>query len=390
MSRRDRRTQEVAWRPVIGSVTEEETGILLALLALPKMGPARLDALIGDRGPAAAWELVVGFPATATALPGRDLLRGDPERLLGLWHHHAHGVDPAGLLARHREAGVEVLAYGSTRYPARLIEDREPPLVLFSHGDVAAVQASSVAIVGTRRCSPYGAGVAREWGAALAAAGVTVLSGLARGVDALTHTGALEAGGAPPVAVVGTGLDVIYPRSSRRLWHAVASSGAVLSEAPLGVRPEPWRFPARNRILAALADAVVVVESDEVGGSMITATEALERDRMVFAVPGSVRSPLSRGPNRLLAAGAQVACDPTDILTGVGLVTSARSVPSDPAARIAAPDQRAVLDLVGWETVSVERIADTLDWSLGRTFVALEELVGAGVLVKTGAVVRRT
>src|SRR5204862_1786721 len=145
------------------------------------------------------------------------------------------------------------------------------------------------------------------------AAGVAVISGLALGIDGAAHAGALEADIAPPIAVVGSGLDVIYPWRHRALWGAVEKQGVVLGEAPLGAAPEPWRFPARNRIVAALADVVIVVESRETGGSMHTVAEALRRDRPVFAAPGPVRSPTSTGTNRLLRDGAQVVCDATDV-----------------------------------------------------------------------------
>src|SRR5262249_38747100 len=154
-----------------------------------------------------------------------------------------------------------------------------------------------------------GIDVAFELGRDLAAAGVAVVSGLAVGIDASAHAGALHAATSPPIAVVGSGLDVIYPRRNAVLWREVERRGLVLSQAPLGALPEKWRFPARNRLIAALADAVVVVESGTTGGSLHTVTEAVRRDRVVYAVPGPVRSDASAGTNRLLADGAVPACD---------------------------------------------------------------------------------
>ena len=176
-----------------------------------------------------------------------------------------------------------------------------------------------VAIVGTRRCTRYGFDLARELGADLAAAGVQVVSGLALGIDGAAHRGALDAaGGAPPIGVVASGLDVVYPRAPPAAVGGGRHRGSLLSECPLGTAPEAWRFPARNRIIAALADAVVVVESAGAGGSMYTVEEALARDRPVLAVPGSVRSAASAGTNRLLAEGAGVARDADDVLAAIG------------------------------------------------------------------------
>ncbi len=396
MSGRDRRTRPHIWRPSPGTVTEAETACLLALLTLPKMGPVRLDALLAERDPTSAWDAVRTFSGDLRGLPDQETLRGNPQRLFEAWRAEARRLDPAELLGLHRAHGAEAIAYGSERYPVRLLADPEPPLVVFVRGDPTVLGRRTVAIVGSRRCTPYGSGVAREWGGALAAAGVCVVSGLARGVDAAAHVGALEAEGASPVGVVGTGLDVVYPHSSRRLWAAVADNGLLLSEAPLGAEPEPWRFPARNRIIAGLADAVVVVESEINGGSMLTATDAAERDRPVFAVPGSVRSPMSSGPNRLLGEGAFVATEVADVLGVLGL-SSAAAVENAPRSEREVvdrgggldPDLEAVLARVGWEAVAIERVAGQLQWSLGRTFLAVEELLGSGVLVQDGGVVRR-
>src|SRR5262249_15322114 len=156
-------------------------------------------------------------------------------------------------------------------------------------GSLAALDRPRVGLVGTRRCTPTGKSVARQLGRELAACGVAVVSGLAIGIDGCAHQGALAARAAPPVGVVGSRLDVVYPKSHRRLWDDVAAAGVLLSEAPLGAPPEPWRFPARNRILAALSDVVVVVESHAAGGSMHTVRAAVDRGIPVMAVPGSVR-----------------------------------------------------------------------------------------------------
>jgi DNA protecting protein DprA len=179
-----------------------------------------------------------------------------------------------------------------------------------------------VAIVGTRSATHYGRQVASELARDLAAEGVVVVSGLARGIDGAAHAGALRVGrrdSAPPVAVVGTGLDVVYPPSNRDLWAEVAARGAVLSESALGTKPHPGVFPARNRIIAALSDVVVVVESHRRGGALYTADAAARRSIPVCAVPGSVRSRASDGTNALLVDGCTPVRDATDVLVAVSL-----------------------------------------------------------------------
>ncbi|HWC10704.1 MAG TPA: DNA-processing protein DprA, partial [Acidimicrobiales bacterium] len=231
-----------------------------ALTTLPAMGPARLAALLDRWEPAEAWRAVVEGRAGAVESVAAAC-RPDPSGVAAAWARAANGVDVgAGWQALGR-AGARVLLRGADGYPAGLVDDQEAPAVLFSRGDPAILSARRVAIVGTRQCSRYGADVARELGRDLAAAGVVVVSGLALGVDGAAHAGALEGHGAPPVAVVGSGLDVVYPRRHSRLWAEVGERGLLLSEAPLGARPEAWRFPVRNRVIAALAEAVVVVES---------------------------------------------------------------------------------------------------------------------------------
>ena len=271
---------------------------------------------------------------------------------------------------------------------------------MFADGDLSALRQATVAIVGTRRATPYGIGVARRFGAELAQCGVCVLSGLALGIDAAAHQGALAAGagGAAPVAVVGCGLDWPYPASNRALWRQVANVGVVLSEWPLGTRPEPWRFPARNRIVAALADVVVIVESHEEGGALITAELAEDRNRPILAVPGSIRSPASIGPHALLRSGsATLATATDDILAALPL----RDEPNRPQPTscfdAAMPNPNAVrtehalvLNAVGWEPTTFESVAGRVHLSLGDIAHAIEDLLRAGTLSDEGGMfVRR-
>jgi DNA processing protein len=240
-----------------------------------------------------------------------------------------------------------------------------------------------VAVVGTRRCTTTGAGFAFELGRDLAAVGVSVVSGLADGIDAAAHRGALAAEAAPPIGVVGCGLDVVYPRSQRKLWEAVEGAGVLLSEAPLGARPERWRFPARNRIIAALADLVVVVESHRTGGSFHTVDEADRRGIDVVVVPGSVRTAAAAGTNDLLAEGRAPVRDVGDVLMALGLSTGARQ---RPAERRPAPsdDDRKVLDAVGWQASSLDQLALRTGLAVPALAGALDRLCAAGWATQDG------
>ena len=200
--------------------------------------------------------------------------------------------------------GIDAVTARDPEFPAVLRHDPQPPAVLFVRGDLAALDARRVGIVGTRNATQTGRDIAFELGTALAEAGVAVVSGLAKGIDGAAHRGVLGVDGGRPVAVVGNGPDAPYPRVHAALWAEVCARGVLLSEWPPGTAPEPFRFPLRNRILAALSEVLVVVESRERGGSLITAQAAIERSVDVMAVPGSVRNRAAAGTNQLLRDGA--------------------------------------------------------------------------------------
>jgi DNA processing protein len=352
-----------------------------ALSGLPALGPARLAALLARWSPEEAWVEVVAGRAHLD--PGVAVRARTPELVASRWRTAALEVDVAAAWEAHGSAGVTVRTPGEDGFPAVLAADPEPPAVLFCRGDVTALQRPRVAVVGTRRCTWAGRSVAAELGAGLATAGVCVVSGLALGIDAAAHRGALAAQGAPPVAVVGTGLDVVYPRRNGELWAAVGAAGAVLSEYPLGTRPEPWRFPARNRLVAGLADIVVVVESHARGGSLHTVTAALERGVEVMAVPGPVRGAASAGTNALLVAGAAPVRDAGDVLVALGLDSAAagrRTPEPDPGLDT---DEAGVLAALQQAPATVAQLADRLDRSVGPVAVVLAHLETRGLVVSS-------
>jgi len=242
-----------------------------------------------------------------------------PRDVLSDWHASAATLDRDHLEAVMSDLAIEVSCIIDDSHPRRLVVDIDPAPILFRLGRRPNDRLARVAVIGTRRCTPLGRSVAFEFGRDLALAGVVVVSGLALGIDGSAHRGALSVDGAPPLAVVGSGPDVAYPKSHFDLWHLVAERGAILTEAHIGARPEPWRFPARNRLLAALSDIVVVVESRAAGGSLLTVEQAIRRDILVMAVPGSIRNAAADGTNQLLADGCEPVRHVDDILLALGL-----------------------------------------------------------------------
>lgn len=224
-------------------------------------------------------------------------------------------------------AGIQVLVLGDPRYPAALAHDRAAPAVLFARGNPSVLGRRRAAVIGTRNATRSGRWFARRLGEGLARAGVSVVSGLARGIDGEAHAGALESDGAPPIGVVASGLDVVYPRENAWLWDAVADSGVLLGESPPGTAPEAHRFPLRNRIIAALAEVLVVVESAATGGSMTTVEQAALRGVDVMAVPGAPHARTSAGTNALLRDGCAPATCLDDVLCALGLAGSASPAP---------------------------------------------------------------
>lgn len=356
----------------------EVTAFAVALTVLPAMGPARLAALLRRWGPEEAW---------ARVRAGRVGGLGGPDAatVAAAWREAARSIEPSAVARAHRAAGVGVHVLGELGYPPALAGDHEPPGVLFSRGDTSVIEGRRVAVVGTRASSRYGRDVAFGLGRDLAAAGVRVVSGLALGIDGAAHSGALASSApepGPPVAVVGSGLDMVYPRAHARLWQDVARRGVILSEAPLGAAPERWRFPVRNRIIAALAEIVVVAESPHAGGSRHTVEAALARATPVMAVPGPVCSPGSELPNALLAEGCHPARDALDVLVALDLQPQAAARAGPVPAPVGA--EAVVLEAVGWQRSAFEQVVVAAGRSPMEVSVALARLERDGWVVGEG------
>jgi len=280
---------------------------------------------------------------------------------------------------------VRIIVHGDADYPARLLHLPDPPPVIWLYGNDAMLAPPIVAIVGTRNSTPYGERITRELASALARAGACVMSGMARGIDGAAHRGALEAAGRTS-AVLGTGVDIAYPVAHRQLHRTIGSQGLLISELPCGDRAHKGSFPRRNRIIAALADATIVVEAGFKSGANITAGHALDLGRPLAAVPGQIDLMQAAGSNKLLRDGAIVIADVEDALTLVGLVPS-RTLP----VRLESSAEERVWEALGRGAQSMDELCATVALPARECIAAVGamELRGMVACALTGEITRR-
>lgn len=351
----------------------------LALHLLPGVGPIALrraldrfgdPAEIAFRLPASAWRAIEGVGAAAAeivaARPGLER-RAEAE---------------AGEAERRN---VRIVSLDDPDYPAMIAALPDPPVVLYLKGELPPGRAR-IAIVGSRRATAYGREVARELSDELALRGAEIVSGGARGIDTCAHEGALAAGGRT-VAVLGSGFGHVYPPENAKLFDAIAASGALVSEFPIGMAPLAGNFPRRNRLISALAAAVVVVEATEKSGSLHTAAHALDQGREVMAVPGPITSPQSAGCHRLILAGAKLVRRADDVVEELSpMYRDALDAPPEasagrPEAPPLLPDEAAVLALFDDpRPVHVDKLADAAPFGIARLQAALFALVLRGAI----------
>ena len=281
-------------------------------------------------------------------------------------------LDAAPLQEQMTALGLHLVTWGDDQYPRLLAQLDAAPPVLFARGELTPRDELAVAIVGTRRCSPYGTMVAESLAGSLARRGFTIISGLAVGIDGAAHRGALQAGGRT-IGVMACGLDVDYPGEHRNLKDEMSASGAVLSESALGTPPTRERFPARNRIISGLALGVVVVEAPARSGALITADLALEQGREVFAVPGPVDSPLSRGAHHLIKDGARLVEAAEDVVDGLGMLLEAvpEREPKQVLTAELSGDEAAVVQAMSHQPRHQDEISATAQLPPARVAAAL-------------------
>jgi DNA processing protein len=346
-----------------------------ALASFPHMSIHRLGALLRHHTPSDAYAVAVGEQRPA-GLIERVLADCD---VRAAWQRAGRSALLDDVWERCARLGVEVLLHGAAGYPSLLLNDPLPPPVVFAQGDLDLLDGRRAAIVGTRNATAAGRDTATTLGRQLADADVHVVSGLARGIDGCAHRGALLTGGSGrPIAVVASGHDVAYPREHRDLWRAVAEQGLLLSESPPGTQPEAYRFPLRNRVIAALSEVVIVVESRELGGSLITVNEAIERNVPLMAVPGGVHNRAATGTNQLIRDGAGVVVDVTDVLVALAMDHRRGSgAPVDPRPRPRGADLN-VYETCAGEPRTIDGLALACSLSLVDAAMSVARLEQAG------------
>jgi DNA processing protein len=323
--------------------------------------------------------------ALAVFAAARDAHATDGESRTRAFARFEKSFDATAYVRALDDSGMRWLPRGDPGFPTRLATIHDPPPGLFVRGGANSelLAEPSVAVVGARSCSDYGAHVARSLARELAAAGVVVVSGLARGVDGWAHRGALDASGRT-VAVLGCGIDRDYPRAHAVLAREVGRTGLIVSEYPPGVAPAPWRFPARNRIVAGLASATVVVEARERSGALITADFALEEGRDVLAVPGEITSGLSDGTNALIRLGAVPVTCAEDVLEAIGVVGRDDGSPPPPAG-----DAARVLAAIEAGAATADEVSQATGLGPAAAAAALTELELSNLVHGRAGVYRR-
>lgn len=337
------------------------------------IGAVRMQGLIAHFG-----DLASAWNADASELVESGLGAKLAEKVVGA----RKDIDLDQAWAKIEAQGIKILTWMDDEYPARLKEIDQPPPVLYIRGEYLMDDLYAVAIVGTRKVTPYGRQVTEEIASYLAANGITVISGLARGVDAIAHQAALKAGGRT-MAVLGSGVDKIYPPEHRGLAEQMMERGAIVSDYAVGTPPDASNFPPRNRIISGLSLAVVVVEAAETSGALITAEFAAAQGREIFAVPGSIFAPQSKGTNRLIQNGAQPLLTPADLMQALDLTRmsdrkSARKIlPSDETEAL-------VLNALGGEPLHVDEIRNRAGLPIEKVSAALAMMELKGLARQVG------
>jgi DNA processing protein len=314
------------------------------------------------------------FAADVDALVSAGL----PAKAAAVMVAECKAIDPHRELRRLISEGFAAVLVNEERYPKILKEISDPPAVLYYRGDFSALDHLCVSLVGSRKATAYGKAVADRLSGDLASLGVTVVSGMARGIDTAAHLGVLRAGGRT-AAVLGCGLDICYPPENKKLRDQIERQGVILSEFPLGTMPKPPHFPMRNRIISGLSLAVIIVEAAERSGALITADSALEQGREVLAVPGSINSPASRGCHQLIKEGAALVESVADILAALG-VSSLDSIKDE--LHNFTPAQQKVLRFMEYEPVHFDELVACCRLSAEELAVNLLELELAGAVKK--------
>jgi DNA processing protein len=377
-------------------LTDEEELYWLALRMVPGLGTRRIGQLLDClRTPQAI------FRASASELEAAGLSRAVARSVSS----GCSFEDAAGQQQKIRDAGAQLITLSDARYPEALRKIYDPPPVLFARGRVELMSSVCVGVVGTRRPTPYGVAAAEKLAGDLARAGVTIASGMARGIDTAAHKATLAAEGAT-IAVLGCGVDIVYPSENRKLAAEIAAKGLIISEFPMEATAFPQNFPIRNRVISGLSCGILVIEGAQYSGSAITARLAMDQGREVFAVPGNITSKMSWGPNLLIKQGAKLVQDWNDVVVDLpqasqrrlidegkqrilnqGLTISSETLSGDPASKqpqLTEPHQQVARQVLGTlktdQATQLDVMVDTLEGaSASEIIAALFELEMLGL-----------
>lgn len=348
----------------------------LRLAAIDGLGSRNLHALL----------TAYGSPEAVLNASSSSLEEHVPVRIARSIKSGAETEHAARAMAWSAEPGNSLLTWDDADYPRALLDVGEAPVLLYYKGRRELLNVPALAIVGSRNASPTGVKTAEEFAEALASAGLTIISGMALGIDTAAHRGGLRAGprSASTVAIIGTGIDRIYPPRNRELAHRIAEQGGILSEFPVGTPPLPGNFPRRNRLISGLARGVLVVEAALGSGSLITARLAGEQGRDVFAIPGSIHSPLSRGCHKLIREGAKLVETAQDVLEELKW----HNVPAATASGLADPhgidgDALLLLNSLGFDPSTPDELCARLGWAAERVSALLLQLELVGKVAQT-------
>lgn len=335
----------------------------LRLCLIPGIGPERQRELLAT----------FGLPERIFSAGQFALGQVIGERLAQLLLSHDNQAQVEAALNWAEQPGNAILTLADAAYPQALLQIADPPSLIYAKGCLSLLSNPSIAMVGARSATPQGLSNAEAFAESFAHAGLTVVSGLALGVDAAAHRGALKAQGST-IAVIGTGADRIYPARNSALARQIAEAGLILSEFPLGTAPAAYNFPRRNRIISGLARGVLVVEAALESGSLITARMALEQGREVFAIPGSIHSPLAKGCHALIKQGAKLVESAADVLEELQLEAAASALPAKAQNPVQNPAEEAVLEKMGFDPVAPDTLLARADLTADALFAILTVL----------------
>lgn len=347
-----------------------EDAFWLAFSTVRGIGAVRFRKLITFFG-----DLSVAWQANRTELISAGLTEKAADQVL----ESRKSIKPENLEIELQKKAIKYLTWNSSCYPHFLSEIAQPPPVLYYIGDILPEDDLAVAIVGTRNVTKYGKQITHDTASYLAGSGITVVSGLARGVDGIAHQAAIDAGGRT-FAVLGSGVDVIYPPEHRKLARDISLHGAVISDYPPGTKPDGINFPPRNRIISGLSRGTVVIEAGERSGALITAKFALEQGRDIFAVPGSVLSQMSKGTNQLIAEGAIPMTNPVIITDTLNLARTGKERKSE-KIEITSIEQN-IMRVLGDESLHIDEIC-------ARTSLSIEKLTAELTMMELKGLVQR-